>query len=68
MSSGDRTMMAGWGGRPHWGKRSLLSARELRSRYPRWDAFAAARAALDPGGRFSSDWTDAVLGPGRASA
>ena len=27
-------LMAGWGGRPHWGKRSFLSARELKTRYP----------------------------------
>ena len=37
-------LMAGWGGRPHWGKRSFLGAAELAPRYPRWDAFAASRA------------------------
>ena len=41
-------LMAGWGGRPHWGKRSFLGARELRTRYPAWDAFAAARASSTP--------------------
>jgi L-gulonolactone oxidase len=55
-------LMAGWGGRPHWGKRSFLGAHELAERYPRWDAFAAARAELDPEGRFANAWTDAVLG------
>ena len=54
-------LMAGWGGRPHWGKRSFLSARELRTRYPRWDAFAAARDALDPHGTFESDWARRTL-------
>ena len=49
-------LMAGWGGRPHWGKRSFLSARELAARYPRWDEFAAARAELDPDGRFENAW------------
>jgi L-gulonolactone oxidase len=56
-------LMAGWAGRPHWGKRSFLGAAELADRYPRWGAFAAARAELDPGGRFANDWIRAVLGP-----
>jgi L-gulono-1,4-lactone dehydrogenase len=54
-------LMAGWGGRPHWGKRSFLAARELRSRYPRWDDFAAARAELDPEGTFENDWARRTL-------
>ena len=41
--------MTTWGGRPHWGKRSFLGAEELAPRYPRWDAFAAIRAAARPG-------------------
>jgi L-gulono-1,4-lactone dehydrogenase len=61
-------LMAGWGGRPHWGKRSFLSARELAPRYPAWDAFAAARAQLDPDGRFENAWARRVLGPVRARA
>jgi L-gulonolactone oxidase len=56
-------LMARWGGRPHWGKRSFLTAAELAPRYPRWDAFAAARAALDPGGVFENEWAARVLGP-----
>jgi L-gulono-1,4-lactone dehydrogenase len=55
-------LMAGWGGRPHWGKRSFLSARELKTRYPAWDAFAAARAELDPDGRFENPWARRTLG------
>ena len=51
------------GGRPHWGKRSFLAARELRTRYPAWDAFAAARAELDPEGRFENPWARRILGP-----
>ena len=50
------------GGRPHWGKRSFLSAAELAPRYPRWDAFQAARAELDPDGRFANAWVRDVLG------
>jgi L-gulono-1,4-lactone dehydrogenase len=54
-------LMAGWGGRPHWGKRSFLSARELSNRYPRWDAFAVARDELDPHGTFENDWARRTL-------
>ena len=61
-------LMAGWGGRPHWGKRSFLAARELRTRYPAWDAFAAARAELDPEGRFENPWARRTLGPVRRPA
>ena len=55
--------MDGWEGRPHWGKRSFLRAAQLAPRYPRWDAFQAARAELDPRGVFANEWARAVLGP-----
>jgi L-gulono-1,4-lactone dehydrogenase len=55
-------LMGGFGGRPHWGKHSFLSARELARRYPRWDAFAAVREELDPERRFANEWTRRVLG------
>ena len=61
-------LMTGWSGRPHWGKRSFLSARELKPRYAEWDAFAAVRAELDPGGRFENDWARRVLGRVRRAA
>jgi L-gulono-1,4-lactone dehydrogenase len=60
-------LMRGWGGRPHWGKRSFLGAAELAGAYPCWDAFAAARSELDPDGRFANAWTDAVLGRAHSS-
>jgi L-gulonolactone oxidase len=50
------------GGRPHWGKRSFLSAAQLAPRYPRWEAFQAAREELDPDGRFANAWVRDVLG------
>jgi L-gulono-1,4-lactone dehydrogenase len=50
------------GGRPHWGKRSFLSAAELAPRYPRWEVFQAVREELDPGGRFANAWVRDVLG------
>jgi FAD-linked oxidoreductase len=55
-------LMSGFGGRPHWGKWSFLGADELAPRYPEWDAFQAARAQLDPHGRFENDWVRRVLG------
>ena len=48
-------------GRPHWGKRSFLSAAELAPRYPRWDDFAAIRSQWDPEGRFVNDWVRRTL-------
>jgi L-gulonolactone oxidase len=51
------------GGRPHWGKRHFRTAATLAGEYPAWDAFAAARARLDPGGVFANAYTDQVLGP-----
>jgi L-gulono-1,4-lactone dehydrogenase len=55
-------LMSGYGGRAHWGKRSFLGAAELAPRYPEWDAFQAARAELDPDGRFENEWARRVLG------
>ncbi|MBA2506870.1 MAG: FAD-binding protein [Thermoleophilaceae bacterium] len=50
-------------GRPHWGKRHYRTAADLAPAYPGWDDFQQVRARLDPGGRFSNDFTDRVLGP-----
>ena len=55
-------LLRGWDGRPHWGKRSFLTAEELAPRYPHWDDFAAIRARLDPGGRFVNPWIARTLG------
>ena len=54
-------VMGEWGGRPHWGKRSFLSAAELAPRYPRWADFAAVRERLDPDGRFVNAWVRQTL-------
>lgn len=35
-------------GRPHWGKKHSLTARELRGLYPQWGRFAEVRRRLDP--------------------
>jgi FAD/FMN-containing dehydrogenase len=55
-------LMAGYGGRPHWGKLHFLSAEGLRPRYPGWDRALAVRDRLDPEGRFANDETARVLG------
>jgi len=44
--------LAPFGVRPHWGKLFSVSARELRSRYPKLPEFAALAKAWDPGGKF----------------
>ncbi|QKW11904.1 D-arabinono-1,4-lactone oxidase [Verrucosispora sp. NA02020] len=41
-----------YGGRPHWGKKHWLTARELRPIFPHWDDFREARRRLDPDGVF----------------
>ncbi len=40
------------GGRPHWGKRFHAKDKELSQLYPKWEAFKAKRAELDPTGKF----------------
>jgi L-gulonolactone oxidase len=54
-------VMRGWDGRPHWGKRSFLSAVELAPRYPCWAEFATIRERLDPEGRFVNAWIERTL-------
>lgn len=57
------TIMTGFEGRPHWGKRHFQTAETLKSRYPEWDRFAAVRRRLDPQGRFANHYVSRVLGP-----
>ena len=57
------SILAGYDGRPHWGKRHERTHRELAGLYPRWDDFRRVRARLDPDGRFANAYTDRVLGP-----
>jgi xylitol oxidase len=44
--------------RPHWGKVFTLDAAEVRSRYPRWEDFAALAAAYDPERRFVNPYLE----------
>ena len=55
--------MGGFGGRPHWGKRSFLGAAELAPRYPRWDDFrGSARRSSTPTAASPTRGCGAALG------
>ena len=56
-------IMNDYAGRPHWGKRHFQTAATLAPRFPKWDAFQAARDQLDPGRVFTNDYAERVLGP-----
>jgi FAD/FMN-containing dehydrogenase len=60
-------IMAEHDGRPHWGKLHELDAGGLRKLYPDFDSFVALRDRLDPGGVFTNNYLDRVLGPVRAA-
>jgi L-gulonolactone oxidase len=51
------------GGRPHWGKLHWRDASSLRTAYPRFDDFVAARDRLDPARVFANDYTRQIFGP-----
>jgi FAD/FMN-containing dehydrogenase len=49
-------------GRPHWGKKHNLEAKELRPLYPKWENFQAVRRRLDPHGTFLNPYLRRILG------
>jgi L-gulono-1,4-lactone dehydrogenase len=57
------SVVAGVGGRPHWGKMHSLDAGRLRPLYPRFDDFRRVRAQVDPEGRFGNAYLNRVFGP-----
>lgn len=57
------TILVRHGGRPHWGKMHTQDAASLRSLYPRFDEFLAARDRLDPRRLFANPYLTRVLGP-----
>ena len=57
------SIMAEYGGRPHWGKRHFLTAATFAERYPAWPEFQAARDELDPNRVFTNEYAERVLGP-----
>jgi L-gulono-1,4-lactone dehydrogenase len=56
------SIAASAGGRPHWGKMHSLSADSLRPLYPKFGDFLAARASVDPDGRFVNQYLSKVFG------
>jgi FAD-linked oxidoreductase len=57
------SIVAGVGGRPHWGKLHTLDAGRLRELYPHFGDFVQVRDEVDPAGRFTNAYLDRVLGP-----
>lgn len=55
-------ILAGHGGRPHWGKMHTQDAASLRERYPRFDDFTALRDRMDPDRLFGNRYLERVLG------
>lgn len=53
--------MRSLGGRPHWGKVFRAGRDQLRPLYPRFDDFAALRAALDPAGMMLNPMLERVF-------
>ncbi|PVU83328.1 FAD-linked oxidoreductase [Cellulomonas sp. WB94] len=58
-------IMAGFDGRPHWGKLHWLDADRLAQLYPRFADVQRVRTEADPTGVFTNDYLDRVLGPVR---
>jgi len=56
------SVMTALGGRPHWGKMHTRDADHLRTVYPRFDEFRAARDEFDPNRVFANDYLRQVLG------
>ena len=65
---GVEQIMAGYGGRPHWGKRHYATSHHLEERYPEWGTFQEIRERIDPDGVFVNDYTRRVLGDVTARA
>ena len=53
-------VLAGHGGRPHWGK-LFEATTPIGERYPRFADFVDAVEAADPGGKFRNRYEDALL-------
>jgi L-gulonolactone oxidase len=56
------SIMAEYGGRPHWGKRHTLDHARLEQLYPRFGDFLAVRDRLDPQRVFANDYTRRCFG------
>ena len=45
-----------YGGRPHWGKKHSMGAKNLKKLYPMWDRFHEIRRQMDPKGIFLNQY------------
>jgi FAD/FMN-containing dehydrogenase len=50
-----------YGGRPHWGKKHTLTAKDLRPLYSQWERFAAVREQMDAQGMFLNAYLRQLL-------
>jgi len=50
-----------YNGRPHWGKKHSLTAKELQELYPEWNKFQRIRENFDPEGVFLSPYMKDLL-------
>ncbi len=51
-----------FGGRPHWGKKHSLRAKELAPLYPDWERFLKIRKEMDPHGIFLNKYLKQLFG------
>lgn len=50
-----------YGGRPHWGKKHTLKAKELEPLYPEWKTYQALRRQFDPNNRLLNPYLRELL-------
>ena len=55
-------ILRGGGGRPHWAKRHTLTTADVHRLYPRTPDYLAARAAVDPGAKFTNTHLGQLFG------
>ncbi|MFS0781734.1 D-arabinono-1,4-lactone oxidase [Bacillus sp. 1P06AnD] len=55
------TIMAKYGGRPHWGKMHTRSSADLQHMYPKYSDFLAIRDQLDPAGIFMNEYLSSLF-------
>jgi FAD/FMN-containing dehydrogenase len=48
-------------GRPHWGKKHSMQAKDLEQLYPEWENFQSIRREMDPGDIFLNDYLKRVF-------
>lgn len=50
-----------FGGRPHWGKKHAMRAKDLELLYPEWENFQRIRREMDPGNIFLNDYLKRIF-------